>query len=313
VSLRQPGALAATVWVLLTVAAAAVAQENPAAGGSASHPTPGAAAVKGACTSRASAGCERCEIRLGHEVELPGADGALTASCSGMASGRYELAITVPVKLIAQQTDAKPRPTFFQVFASFGAQQRDERGRTSAALPETPRASWSWWDPSGMTVDRTEVIDIPQRAAIEVTFTLNDAQYYLPAQAQGTAQRDGRLFINPGTVIRLTRAPAQAAVAQAAEARNFSDAVLARVVPGRTTKAQVRALLGEPWRDTRHGDEEHPANDVWDYRGRGADGTYLVHIEFDQRDIARLVAKIPEKSGVGVATVAKDPPSSSKP
>jgi hypothetical protein len=283
----------------------------------------GAVALKGACTSRAAAGCERCEITLGHEVELPTADAALTASCPRMASGRYELGVKVPVKLVPPEAGASSggapgaaapgaaggtkRPTFFQVFASFGAQGRDEHGRASAVLPETPRASWSWWDPSGMTVDRTEHVEIPQRAAIDVSFRLSDPQYYLPTQAEGAAHRDGRLFINRGTVMQLTRVPAQSA-AQPAQIRDFSDATLARVMPGRSTKAQVRTLLGEPWRDIDHGDEENPANDVWDYRGQDASGSYLVHIEFDPHNVVRLVAKIPHKAGFGVATIAKDPP-----
>jgi len=240
-----------------------------------------------------------------------------------MASGRYELGVKVPVRLVPPDNSTSSggapagganaaaggtkRPTFFQVFASFGAQGHDERGRASAVLPETPRASWSWWNPAGMTVDRTEVVDIPQRTAIDITFTLSDPQYYWPAQAQGAAHRDGSLFIDRGTVMQLTRVPAQAA-AQPAEARDFSNATLARVVPGRTTKAQVQTLLGKPWRDMLHGDEEHPANDVWDYRGQDASGGYLVHIEFDPHDVVTLVAKIPHKAGFGVATVAKDPP-----
>jgi len=158
-----------------------------------------------------------------------------------------------------------------------------------------------------MTVDRTEVVEIPQRTAIDVTFTLTDPQYYWPAQAEGSAHRDGSLFIDRGTIIRLTRVPAQAA-AQPAQARDISTATLARIVPGRTTKGQVQTLLGKPWRDMLHGDEEHPANDVWDYRGQDASGSYLLHIEFDPHDLVTLVAKMPHKAGFGVATVAKDPP-----
>jgi hypothetical protein len=129
----------------------------------------------------------------------------------------------------------------------------------------------------------------------------------VPTQAQGAAHHDGKLLIDRGTVMRLTRLPAQVA-AQPSGVLDFSDATLARVVPGRTTKAQVRALLGEPWRDMLHGDEENPANDVWDYRGQNASGSYLVHIEFDPHNVVTLVAKIPHQAGFGVATVAKDPP-----
>jgi len=318
---RRPGALAAAGLFAAAVAggAALAAPSAPAA--------TAAVAVKGACTSRAAAGCERCEITLGHQVELRPAGAALTASCPSMASGRYELDVKVPVKLVPPDNSASSagapaggapgaaggtkQPTFFQVFASFGAQGRDERGRANAVLPETPQASWSWWNPSGMTVDRTEVVEIPQRAAIDVTFTLSDPQYYLPAEAERAAHRDGRLFIDRGAVMRLTRVPAQAA-AQPAEVRDFSNATLARVVPGRATKAQVRALLGKPWRDMHHGDEENPANDVWDYRGQDASGSYLVHIEFDPHDIRDARRQDPAQGGIRCGNGCEGPAARSR-
>ena len=81
-------------------------------------------------------------------------------------------------------------------------------------------------------------------------------------------------------------------------ADTISTATLARVVPGISTKAEVKSLLGEPWRIVQFNDcgmsMPGQADESWDYRGRNAKGTYRVHIEFDDSDVARLVAKIPD-------------------
>jgi len=89
--------------------------------------------------------------------------------------------------------------------------------------------------------------------------------------------------------------------------RNFSAAVLAKVTPGETTKSQVEALLGTPWRTTLSDDADEPGPVVWEYRGKGADGTYRVHIEFDNHEVTTLIAKIPDKTGEAPARVAKTP------
>ena len=100
--------------------------------------------------------------------------------------------------------------------------------------------------------------------------------------------------------------------------RDFADRTLAKIVPGSTTKAQVEALLGRPWRDTELDEEDSmypgdPAVDVWEYRGRDSHGTYRVHIEFDKRDVTTLIAKIPDKTARAVARVAKPTPVPDKP
>jgi outer membrane protein assembly factor BamE (lipoprotein component of BamABCDE complex) len=96
-------------------------------------------------------------------------------------------------------------------------------------------------------------------------------------------------------------------------AREFSATTLAEVDPGRTTKAQVEALLGAPWRTSFSDDQDEPGPVVWEYRGRDEDGTYRVHIEFDDDDITTLIAKIPDKTGEAPARVAKTPPRPDKP
>ena len=95
--------------------------------------------------------------------------------------------------------------------------------------------------------------------------------------------------------------------------RDFSAATLAEVDPGRTTKAEVEALLGKPWRTTFSDDADEPAPVIWEYRGHDPDGTYRVHIEFDTHDVATLIAKIPDKTGEAPARVAKPQPGPGKP
>ena len=92
----------------------------------------------------------------------------------------------------------------------------------------------------------------------------------------------------------------------------ISAAKLAQVKPGMSTKAQVQSLLGAPWRILQFNDcgmsMPGQADESWDYRGRNAKGTYRVHIEFDDSDVARLVAKIPDHAAGTKGTRAKTAP-----
>jgi len=94
--------------------------------------------------------------------------------------------------------------------------------------------------------------------------------------------------------------------------REFGAATLAEVDPGHTTKAQIEALLGQPWR-TIVSDPDESDPEVWEYRGRDANGTYLLHVEFDDHDIATLIAQITDKTGEATARVAKSPSGSGEP
>jgi outer membrane protein assembly factor BamE (lipoprotein component of BamABCDE complex) len=94
--------------------------------------------------------------------------------------------------------------------------------------------------------------------------------------------------------------------------RDFSAATLAKVTPGETTKAQIEALLGQPWRTTFAEDSDEPGPIVWEYRGQDSNGTYRVHIEFDSHDMTTLIAKIPDKTGEAPARVAKKAPAPGK-
>jgi hypothetical protein len=82
---------------------------------------------------------------------------------------------------------------------------------------------------------------------------------------------------------------------------------LASIVPGQTTKSQIRALLGAPERIVQFDDcgDAMPdeALETWEYPGSG----YRFHVEFDDRGIVHLIAKIPNESLT--PTTAKTAPS----
>lgn len=89
----------------------------------------------------------------------------------------------------------------------------------------------------------------------------------------------------------------------------LSDRSLAQVTPGQSTKAQVEAMLGTPWRVVQFNDcgmsMPGQADETWDYRGKDAGGAYRLHIEFDDSGVATLVAKIPEHVPGGKGTAAR--------
>jgi len=89
----------------------------------------------------------------------------------------------------------------------------------------------------------------------------------------------------------------------------LSDRNLARLTPGQSTKTQVEAMLGAPWRIVQFNDcgmsMPGQADETWDYRGKDAGGAYRLHIEFDDSGVATLVAKIPDHVPGGKGTAAK--------
>ena len=94
-----------------------------------------------------------------------------------------------------------------------------------------------------------------------------------------------------------------------APAGAISEAELAQVIAGQSTKTQIQSLLGAPWRVAQFNDCGDPmpgqADETWEYRGRDASGSYRFHVEFDDKGIAQLVAKIPDQSPDGTGTIAK--------
>jgi SmpA / OmlA family len=80
---------------------------------------------------------------------------------------------------------------------------------------------------------------------------------------------------------------------------------LAQLTPGVSTKAQVQSLLGAPWRTVQYNDLDELENEIWEYRGTDAKGSYRIHIEFDHHDVAQIVGKIPDITPGGNGTTAK--------
>jgi hypothetical protein len=71
---------------------------------------------------------------------------------------------------------------------------------------------------------------------------------------------------------------------------------LAKIIPGRTSKAQVKSLLGAPWRIVQYNDRDAPEDEIWEYRGIDLHDTYRIHIEFDHHDVVRVMARIPDRA-----------------
>jgi hypothetical protein len=97
-------------------------------------------------------------------------------------------------------------------------------------------------------------------------------------------------------------------------ARVVAPQTIAKIVPGHSTKADVTALFGTPWRVVQFNDcgeaMDDQADETWEYRGSDQSGPFRLHIEFDQNGAVHLIAKIPENSPGGKGTVAKFAPSS---
>jgi outer membrane protein assembly factor BamE (lipoprotein component of BamABCDE complex) len=111
----------------------------------------------------------------------------------------------------------------------------------------------------------------------------------------------------------LAAGSAGAATGSGAGTDTVNNRKLAQITPGKSTKAQVSALLGTPWRIVQFNDcgEAMPgqSDETWDYRGRDAGGTFRVHIEFDGGGVAHLIAKIPDSVTGDKGTTATIAPS----
>jgi hypothetical protein len=97
----------------------------------------------------------------------------------------------------------------------------------------------------------------------------------------------------------------------AAAVGTISEQKLAAITPGTTTKAQVQALLGAPWRSIRYTDMDQIEDEIWEYRGEDASGGYRIHIEFDSHDIVHVIGKIPDKVSGGNGTIMRTAPAPS--
>ena len=109
------------------------------------------------------------------------------------------------------------------------------------------------------------------------------------------------------------------AVALALSALQYSPRAgsdIANIVPGQSSKADVRSRLGAPWRILQFNDcgmaMDDQADETWEYRGTDASGGYRIHVEFGDNGYVHLIAKIPDDSPGGKATAATTAPAPSK-
>lgn len=90
---------------------------------------------------------------------------------------------------------------------------------------------------------------------------------------------------------------------------------LGKIVPGQSTKADIKAMLGEPWRVVQFNDCGEAMDDqddeTWEYRGADAGGGFRLHVEFNDHGMVHLFAKIPDKAPNGEATKAAVEPGGS--
>jgi hypothetical protein len=87
---------------------------------------------------------------------------------------------------------------------------------------------------------------------------------------------------------------------------------LAGITPGKTTKTDIKSLFGTPWRVVQFNDcgeaMDDQADETWEYRGTDAGGAFRLHVEFDDKGVVHLMAKIPDKAPDGKGTGAKVAP-----
>jgi hypothetical protein len=268
-------------------------------------------ALNGQCVSSDKSGaCTVCAVLL--KQDLDGAIGsrAVTGSCPQMASGRYRLDIAVPVRLVP----ASPAERIFaQLRASLGVTSGGGvNDNVSEVLPQSHPVEWSWWGALGFAIEQTAPVTLDRAAALHIALAIDQVRYFVPHRTQGPPHYDGKLIVQQGQLIRVERLPPPVS-AQVVEApRAFSAKALAEIVPGHTTKQQIEALLGTPWR-TVDADEDDAQPEAWEYQGKAAGGAYQLHIEFDDHGTVSAVARLPEKTGAAAPQIAKAPPQSSKP
>jgi hypothetical protein len=102
-----------------------------------------------------------------------------------------------------------------------------------------------------------------------------------------------------------------AADEQAESGAVITSQAFEKIIPGRSTKTDVEALFGAPWRIVQFNDcgmaMDDQADETWEYRDASR-GKYRIHIEFDENDVVHLIAKIPDISPGGASTPAKVAP-----
>jgi hypothetical protein len=103
--------------------------------------------------------------------------------------------------------------------------------------------------------------------------------------------------------------PANVAPSPAGSLTQEQIGELGKIVPGRSTKADMRARFGEPWRIVQFNDcgeaMDDQEDETWEYRGTDAKGAFRLHVEFNDDGTVHLFAKIPDQAPGGAGTDAK--------
>lgn len=83
---------------------------------------------------------------------------------------------------------------------------------------------------------------------------------------------------------------------------------VAKIKVGEMSGAQIKDLLGAPFRTTNDGDcNPVDYQEKWEYLGRDANGLFKIHIEFDDAGIARIIALDSKKGPIVVLAAAPKP------
>lgn len=106
--------------------------------------------------------------------------------------------------------------------------------------------------------------------------------------------------------------PANIAPSLAANLSREQVGDFGKIVPGHSTKSDMRARFGEPWRIVQFNDcgeaMDDQGNETWEYRGSDARGGFRLHIEFNDDGTVHLFAKMPDQAPGGAGTAAKVEP-----
>jgi outer membrane protein assembly factor BamE (lipoprotein component of BamABCDE complex) len=87
---------------------------------------------------------------------------------------------------------------------------------------------------------------------------------------------------------------------------NLAD--VAKIKAGSSTREQITALLGAPYRMTNYADcNPIDYQEFWEYVGHDANGIFKIHIEFDDAGVARIIAKDNKKGPIVVLDAAPRP------
>jgi|SRR5712692_1940649 len=115
-----------------------------------------------------------------------------------------------------------------------------------------------------------------------------------------------------GLVLTLTLCFISGCVAGGPALRPDPAETSSKIKVGTSTAAQVKALLGTPWRTTNYGETycgcpHADFQEVWEYRGADSTGRYRLHIEFDERGIARILVKTSNATGTARVLASSTP------